>query len=63
MNYMNIVPVRIYRPASNFLSSHANEPKFWIYMCSSKDPHITTVATEKHIDNFKDLKQNLYSGL
>ena len=49
MNYMNLVLIRIYRPASNLLSSYANELKFWIYMRNTKDHHVTTVATEKYI--------------
>ena len=49
MNYMNIVLIRIYWAASNFSSSYANEPKFWIYICATKDHHAATVATEKNI--------------
>ena len=49
MDYMNIVLIRIYRPASTLLSSYANEPKFWIYMHATKDHHITVVDTERNI--------------
>ena len=49
MKYMNIVLIRIYKPANNLLSSYANQPKFWMYMRATKDPHVTTVATERNI--------------
>ena len=48
MKYIHIVLI-IYRPASNLLSSYVNEPKFWIYMCATKDHHVTTVAKERNI--------------
>ena len=46
---MNIVLIRIYRPASNLLSSYANEPKFWTYMRATKDHHVTLVAAERNV--------------